>query len=82
MLKIKDNVNLDKLKNYGFIKDKNIDDGKEYYCICNLFIGEDRKILQDDGINSCKSIDYELNETEISVLYDLIKADLVEKVEG
>lgn len=82
LLKIKNTINLERLKDFGFIKYKNIDDGEYYYCICNLFIGKDRKILQDDGINSCKSIDYELNETEIDILYDLIINNLVEKVES
>lgn len=44
-----------------------------------LFIGEDRKILQDDGINPCKAIEYQLSEIEIEILYDLIKANLVVK---
>ena len=80
MLKIKNDVDLEKLRDFGFIKYLCIDDAEEYYCICNLFIGKDRRILQDDGINDCKSIDYELGETEVSILFDLIKADLVEKV--
>lgn len=79
MSKIRDDVDLKELKNYGFIKYQNIDDGKYYYCICDLFIGEDRKILQDDGINPCKAIEYQLNEIEIEILYDLIKANLVVK---
>ena len=80
MLKIKDDVDLEKLKDFGFIKYLCIDDAQEYYCICDLFIGQDKKILQDDGINECKPIDYSLDETEIEVLFDLIQAGLVEKV--
>lgn len=82
MLKIKDNVKLEKLKDYGFYLYHNIDDGQYYWCICDLFIGEDKIIKQDDGINCCvTNLEYKLDETEIDVLYDLIQAGLVEKVE-
>lgn len=81
MLKIKDNVDLKELEKFGFIKYKNIDDGEDYWCIADLFIGEDRRIIQDDGINPCKSIDYQLSEIEIGIIFDLIQAGLVEKVE-
>ena len=81
MLKIKDNVNLEELKKFGFIKYQNIKDGEYYYCICNIFIGNNKIILQDDGINCCKpKLELEFDESEIDILYDLIKADLVEKV--
>lgn len=82
MLKIKDNVDLKELKKFGFITYINIDDGQEYYCICNIFIGEDKIIKQDDGINECfDMLEHKFDDTEIEILYDLIKADLVEKVE-
>lgn len=74
-------IDLNELKNFGFIKYKSIDDGELYWCICDLFIGKDRRILQDDGINPCKSIDYQLSKTEIEIIYDLIVAGYVEKVE-
>ena len=79
MLKIKDNVDLKELEKFWFIKYKNIDDGEDYWCIVDLFIGEDRRIIQDDGINPCKSIDYKLSEREVEIIYDLTKAGLVEK---
>ena len=79
MLKIKDDVDLKELENFGFIKYQSIEDGEMYYCICDLFIGKDRRILQDDGINPCKSIDYRLSEIEVDKIYDLIQAGLVEK---
>lgn len=82
MLKIKDSVDLKELKKFGFIKYQSLDTGEWYYCICDLFIGKNKKILQDDGCNECRAVDYQLNEQEIDVLYDLIKADMVEKVEG
>lgn len=80
MLKIKDEVPLEKLKDFGFIKYHSIDDGQYYYCICNLFIGEDKKIKQDDDCNPCVSKEYELSEYEVEILYDLITAELVEKI--
>lgn len=73
-------IDLNELKNFGFIKYKSIDDGELYWCICDLFIGEDRKILQDDGINECKSIEYQLSENEIEIIFDLTIAGYVEKV--
>lgn len=80
MLKIKDEVDLKELEKFGFMKDKSIDDGEYYYRICNIFIGNNKIILQDDGINFYKPIlDYEFNQEEVDVLYDLIKADIVEK---
>ena len=81
MLKIKDSVDLKELEKFGFIKYRNIDDGETYWCIADLFIGKDRRILQDDGINPCKSIDFKLSETEVEIIYDLIQVGLVEKVE-
>ena len=80
MLKIKDDVPLDKLKDFGFIKYLCIDDGQEYYCSCNLFIGKNKLIQQDDDCNPCVSRDYKLSEYEVSILYDLIQAGLVEKI--
>ncbi len=74
-------VDLKELEKFGFIKYRNIDDGKYYYCFCDLFIGEDRKILQDDGINECKSIEYQLSENEIEIIFDLTIAGYVEKFE-
>lgn len=81
MLKIKDNIDLEELKNFGFIKYTSLKNGKEYYCIRKLFIGEDRKILQEDGVNNFRSIDYQLSEIEAEIIFDLHEAGLVEKVE-
>ena len=81
MLKIKDDVDLKELEKFGFMKYLNIGDGEKYWCIADLFIGKDRRILQDDGINFCKSIDYKLSEREVEIIYELTKAGLVEKVE-
>lgn len=79
MLKIKDNINLKELEKYGFNKcmyvngiiyKKNIIQGIE---INNYIIGSEDKIIKYNQM----SIHNELDDT----LYDLIKADLVEKIE-
>ena len=80
-LRIKDSVNLKELEKFGFMKCLNLGDGEKYWCIADLFVGKDRRILQDDGINFCKSIDYKLSEREVEIIYELTKAGLVEKVE-
>ena len=75
MLKIKDNVNLKELKKYGFEANFFHDDWamvKEYkkgkYYREDIYVWNDRTI-QVNAIT--------LNDT----LYDLIKADLVEKID-
>ena len=80
MLKIRDDVDLKELKKFGFITYTSCDEWEIYYCICNLFIGKDKIIRQDDGVNECKDCIHKFNDTEISILYDLIQAGLVEKV--
>lgn len=69
MLKIKDNVDLKKLEKFGFKKDKNIYYYKNVFGVIVLRIFDNRKISNptDDNGNV--------------LLYDLIKADLVEKVD-
>lgn len=68
MLKIKDSVDLKELEKFGFRKDKNIYYYKNVFGVVVLMIFDNRKILnpKDDNGNL--------------ILYDLIKADLVEKV--
>lgn len=72
MLKIKDEVPLEKLKEYGFTNNNEY----EQYEIENwdIFVGTDeneRELVLDFGFNN----------KNISVLYDLIQAGLVEKIE-
>ena len=69
MLKIKDNVDLKELEKFGFKKDKNIYYYKNVFGVIVLRIFDNRKISNptDDNGNV--------------LLYDLIKADLVEKVD-
>lgn len=77
MLKIKDNVDLKELEKYGFKKNSNFPDGwamvktykKGIYYQEDIYVYDDRQIQ----VNAIK-----LNDT----LYDLIKANLVEKVES
>lgn len=69
MLKIKDNVDLKDLEKFGFKKDKNIYYYKNVFSVIVLRVFDNRKISNpiDDNGNV--------------LLYDLIKADLVEKIE-
>lgn len=69
VLKIRDNVDLKKLEKFGFKKDKNIYYYKNVFGVIVLRIFDNRKISNptDDNGNV--------------LLYDLIKADLVEKVD-
>ena len=82
MLKIKDNIDLKELEKFGF--EKYIDDdgyvldfityidGKEYSYI---EITKERKISLD-------YVELEHYQQSVEVLFDLIQAGLVEKVEG
>ena len=80
MLKIKDNVNLKELEKYGFYKDEQLSDcmetiysmRKEYQKIC--FDIENKIIYLYEPFNSNAFI------IKTDIIYDLIKADLVEKV--
>lgn len=80
MLKIKDNVDLKELEKYGF-KYSEVIDGTYTYHIPSKF--EQKKDLH---INKYGYIAFELYDHYLGfdipdVIYDLIKADLVEKVE-
>ena len=83
MLKIKDNVDLKELEKFGFKKHT-----KAYYrCQRNDYIKilphgyievqKDTGWVSQDGTNFFRSDEIKYQDT----LYDLIKADLVEKVE-
>ena len=87
MLKIKDNVDLKELEKFGFDLDKDnikIDDDLiiySKYCYKNLFlyIGKSKTIYAEQ----CDYIRGQVlgGNENFDTLYDLIKADLVEKVE-
>lgn len=82
MLKIKDNVDLKELEKFGFKYDEEM---KYYYKHC---LGTFNKFLVStiDDIDTCKGQIIFYNDSEfnatlyLDTLYDLIKADLVEKV--
>ena len=84
MLKIKDNVDLKELEKFGFEFDE------ETHCYYKRCLGTFNKIMICDyeDIDVCKGLivfhnDSAFNTTlYLDTLYDLIKADLVEKVEG
>lgn len=72
MLKIKDNVDLKELEKYGFHLGRTYITDKECYFSSKIMIlVEDRIIKKEE-----KTFD----TTDYDTLYDLIKADLVEKV--
>lgn len=69
MLKIRDNVNLKELEKYGFKKQENGQYQNTYTTICK------NRNIQGKGGTPCHSKIHLAEE-----LFDLIKADLVEKV--
>lgn len=74
MLKIRDNIDLKELEKFGFDFEENTEDEfDQIYCFdSNLMFNKDYKNIM------LPVFDY---EKALSTLYDLIKADLVEKVE-
>lgn len=84
MLKIKDNVELKELEKYGFIKLENAIRGHKYTYIRYDDFGRE---LYNLYINKNNYIRFRSPESVLiagsmqDLLYDLIKADLVEKVE-
>ncbi len=82
MLKIKDNVDLKELEKYGFRKTI-VYDEKIYYkdCIC---CGErvEIDIREDKSFDICWGYYTMRGEEQERFIQDLIKADLVEKVES
>ena len=76
MLKIKDDVDLKELEKFGFYAEEFIDDK-----IATYFNGNVRIEIYDgiyDKWNTRKI--YALTSAYLDTIYDLIKADLVEKV--
>ena len=80
MIKIKKDFPLILLKRlFGFISYTSCDDGQTYYCICNLFVGEDRIIKQDDGVNCCQdTIDHKYTERELEILLDMCRCNVLD----
>jgi hypothetical protein len=83
MLKIKDNVDLKELEKYGFkFHEEYYDENgnlKYYFAGQNLYIFEKENGEFD---RSFDNTDYGFSMYDIDLLYDLIKADLVEKVDA
>lgn len=79
MLKIKDSVPLSELEKFGF-KYVEIQYGKEYHLLVG---GEILSIMEDNrGIYIQTENMWNIAEDSFGLLFDLIKADLVEKVEN
>ena len=76
MLKIKDSIDLKELEKYGF-RYLLGEDWHYYFDNINLSLGDEREILID--FNSDDYCETEMMQL-MSLLYDLIKVDLVEKV--
>ena len=72
MLKIKEEVDLKELEKFGFKKDE-----EQQYMIedLDIFVGTDENEKE-------LVLDFGFNNENINILYDLIQAGLVEKVEG
>ena len=76
MLKIKDNVDLKELEKYGFKKNNLVDKGHyeiNYRNMNNIKINSDTKLIHYNQMSVDSFIP--------NIIYDLIKADLVEKVD-
>ena len=80
MLKLKDNVNLEELEKFGFEKYPRVYVKNNIRINCNL---EENKKIYIDEQTRIISIGIGLFNTdvELETIFDLIKADLVEKVE-
>ena len=79
MLKIKDNVNLDELEKFGFRKSPEIFNYIYDYTIGNILT--QIKVYEDRHIEVSQEILYIWNNQILEKIYDLIKANLIEKVE-
>lgn len=80
MLKIKDNIDLKKLEKFGFKYHRKIYIKDTKRGCCNLV--ENKKIyVEENSRNISMGIGIFNTDIELDTIYDLIKADLVEKVE-
>lgn len=81
MLKIKDNVDLKVLEKYGFKYSRMIYIKDTVRNRCNLV--ENKKIYVDENSrNISMGVGLFNTDIELDTIYDLIKVDLVEKVES
>lgn len=74
MLKIKDNVDLKELEKFGFIHSN---DDEQFYNLDNL---ENCILIQNRAITLRVNQANLYEDFDLSILYDLIQAGLVEKV--
>lgn len=80
MLKIKDNVDLEELEKFGFRKSDNCFKYIYDYTILTI-VDYQIQIYKDRTIKIIQNCMYEVDNRLLTKLYDLIKADLVEKVD-
>lgn len=84
MLKIKDDVDLKELEKFGFMwdydKDTQIGEWKKKEKFCEITIDFQRIIYIYSDDERVMSFNQLCLDKEITILYDLIKANLVEKV--
>ena len=84
MLKIKDNVDLKELKKFGFTTSKKVKDKYNFdtKLVKAVFKSEDDfNAMTISNKRSIDLTDYFENIKWLDTLYDLIKADLIEKVD-
>ncbi len=86
MLKIKDNVDLKDLEKFGFEYDEMRCFGKPAFICKNELIGVNIFENIQKGICNIKekeflSFSFDFNESLLELIYDLTKADLIEKVD-
>jgi len=84
MLKIKDNINLKELEKFGFTTSKKVKDKYNFdtKLVKAVFKSEDDfNAMTISNKRSIDLTDYFENINWLDTLYDLIKADLVEKVD-
>lgn len=84
MLKIKDNINLKELEKFGFTTSKKVKDKYNFdtKLVKAVFKSEDDfNAMTISNKRSIDLTDYFENINWLDTLYDLIKANLVEKVE-
>lgn len=84
MLKLKDNVNLKELEKFGFTTSKKVKDKYNFdtKLVKAVFKSEDDfNAMTISNKRSIDLTDYFENIKWLDTLYDLIKADLIEKVD-
>jgi hypothetical protein len=85
MLKIKDNVDLKELEKFDFeYREEDDEDSKWHYWCPKINSGISIDVVNELNPELVRIIDdghFGFDKTDLDIIYDLIKADLVEKVE-